>query len=1177
MTGKYTLNHSNSIPDADRTFSTLNAAVPTPSRNSERIVESLMEVPNPSASVLPLAVSAHHRRSGPVVGCGEGIFHPTYFGEYSSDLDIGQLLPVVPVISRKNQSPLTCRLQNTETLNHNDQFSVSSRTSAAISSSLGRTSQSSMEALDPPSSAAPTTGSSPGQFTRPHHLSRPGPESSAGDRAFQAAIHGKYPYSFDVALPDAASTSRLQPAVPCVPASQILLYYQNVGGMNSSLAEYQLACSDACYDIYAFSETWLNNNTLSKQLFNDTYSVYRQDRSTLNSNKTSGGGVLLAIRSCFVSRLLKPPEDSTVEHLWVAISTLSGTIYICVIYVPPDRVNDHSLIEKHALSLDWIVSQMDARDSIVILGDFNLGTVSWLSDAHGFFFPDNSRSSFRPASLSLLDAYSTARLQQVNGVLNANNRLLDLCFVGEDLGQSCSVTHAPAPLVKNCRHHSPLLLTLAIDPEKRFQDHAETVFYNFHKGDFERMNNFLANVDWNATLDSGDANLAASTMCGIIFYAIDQFVPKKLRCKPAKPAWSNSDLKHLKKVKRAALRKHSKYHTDSTKANYVRANNEYRDLNASLYNAHQSHLQSRLKANPKEFWRYVNEQRKETGLPSNMTDGVTDANSVADIANMFRTQFSSVFSDEVLDAQEIAAATSNVPRTSVFGSPFTIHSDMVISAGKQMKTSTGSGPDGIPSLVLKRCLDTLSEPLAKVFNLSMTSGVFPECWKDSFVFPVHKKGCKQTVANYRGIAALSAISKLFELIVLEKLVQDCSYSISQDQHGFMPKRSTTTNLTVFTSFIIREIERGHQVDAIYTDLSAAFDRVNHEITISKYDKMGVHGSLLTWLRSYLTGRSMSVKIGDYASPPFIVTSGVPQGSHLGPLLFLLYMNDVNLILKCLKLSYADDMKLYYVIKGPQDAHFLHQELEVFDDWCRINRMSLNVSKCSVISFGRKRAMHFHDYTLRGISLKRESTVKDLGVMLDCKLTFKDHIAYVVSKASSQLGFLFRFAKSFKDVYCLKALYCSLVRPILEYSAVVWSPFYQNAIHRIEAVQRKFIRFALRHLRWRDPRNLPSYESRCNLIDLELLEGRRNVAKACFVADLLQGNVDCSTLLSLLDINTQRRDLRLHAFFNNRRSRTNYGVHEPMLSMCRVFNSCYYVFDFNVSREKNKRSFKRCLR
>lgn len=321
---------------------------------------------------------------------------------------------------------------------------------------------------------------------------------------------------------------------------------------------------------------------------------------------------------------------------------------------------------------------------------------------------------------------------------------------------------------------------------------------------------------------------------------------------------------------------------------------------------------------------------------------------------------------------------------------------------------------------------------------------------------------------------------------------------------------------------------------------------------------------------------MCVRIGNHISSSFPVTSGVPQGSHLGPFLFLLFMNDVNTVLRCHKKSYADDFKIYAIIEKQEDAVFLQNQFETFADWCGKNRMVLNTSKCSVISFTRKRLPLIHSYSLSGVPLARESSVKDLGVLLDSKLTFSEHLAYIISKASSQLGFIFRFAKHFKDVYCLKTMYCSLVRPILEYASVVWSPYYQNGIQRIEKIQRKFIRYALRHLPWADSHNLPSYESRCKLIHLDLLSVRRDVAKACFVSDLLTSHIDCPSLLNQLNINIRRRPLRTHAFLFIDGSRTNYGSNEPVRSMCRVFNRCYSVFDFSVSRALNRLNFVRLM-
>lgn len=440
------------------------------------------------------------------------------------------------------------------------------------------------------------------------------------------------------------------------------------------------------------------------------------------------------------------------------------------------------------------------------------------------------------------------------------------------------------------------------------------------------------------------------------------------------------------------------------------------------------------------------------------------------------------------------------------------------------------------------------------------------------MFPVHKKGPKRDIQNYRGIAALCAMSKLFEVIVLDFVKFNCNDYIAQEQHGFMAKRSTSSNLVTYSSLILSSMQQRKQIDAIYTDLSAAFDKLNHRIAVAKLERLGFGGPMLSWLWSYLTGREMSVKIGDVISAAFAVFSGVPQGSHLGPLIFLLYMNDVHHLLGCHKLSYADDIKLFTVVEKAADCQFLQEQLNRFACWCSDNRMVLNVSKCSVITFTRKHNTISFEYTLSNTTVPRTSCVKDLGVMLDSKMTFTDHISYTVSKASKTLGFIFRIAKNFRDLRCLKALYCSLVRSTLEYCSTVWAPFYQNAIQRVESVQRKFVKYAQRHIIWPDPANPPIYVERCKMLNLDSLLVRRDVAKATFVADLLRSSIDCPSVLQMININTRPRVLRNHSFLTVRRALTNYGQNEPVSNMCRVFNICSDLFDFDISRDMIKSRF-----
>lgn len=1141
-----------------------------------RTVYSNLETSSQARSVVPLAACVHHRRRGPVSGSVEEVLHLAFQGKYSnrpSERNLPDAFPSSSLNVLKYENKTLLRFPPPLALDYHRLIDEGApeRIAARI-----------MEAPVPPKPVEPFAAS----VLQP----RSGPELRVCTGVFQFCTFGKYscinsPASSDVdpilRVPltrhriDVLGASLADPVKRV--QSPLVIYYQNVGGMNSTLTDYKLACSDACYDIYAFSETWLNDHTHSKQLFDCTYNVYRQDRSSSNSTKRSGGGVLLAIRSCFNSCQLVHPDNFAVEQIWVKISLQHTSIFFCVVYIPPDRVNDAVLIEKHVNYLDWIVAQMSARDSIVIFGDFNLRDIVWQKKADGSHYIVASCSSINLTSGNLLDAYSTANMLQMNGITNQNGRTLDLCFVTQDISTVSDVIQAPTSLVKVCRHHPPLQLSLQVNVPPTFDNgSANSVYFDFEKGDYEAMNSFLTTVNWEDELRNCDTNIATAVVTNILLYAIDQFVPKKMRREQVRPVWATSKLKHFKKIKRKALRRYNRVRTFRSKLAFLKASKKYKRLNNHLFYAYQRRLQQRFKSNPRRFWRYVNDQRKETGWPSTMRYNNKEASSIEDIAILFRVQFSSVFSCDSICHEDITNAINYVPTLPAIGNIHDITCDTIISAAKRLKRSSTTGPDGIPSVVLKNCISAIAPPLALLYNLSLQSGVFPVCWKNSFIFPVHKKGCKRTVSNYRGISALCALSKLFEIIVLDFLSQKFLHYISPDQHGFVPKRSTTTNLVTFTSFITRQMEKGLQVDAIYTDLSSAFDKVNHEIALAKFDRIGIDNNLLLWLRSYLMGRQAAVKLGDYISTAFPVTSGVPQGSHLGPFLFLLYMNDVNFALQCMKKSYADDLKLYHVISKPQDTLFLQQQLVQFAEWCRRNRMVVNASKCSTISFGRKLSLILYDYVLHNTTLKRETTVKDLGVFLDSKLTFKDHVSYIVSKASSQLGFIFRFSKTFKDVYCLKALYCALVRSTLEYSVLVWSPFYQNEIARIEAIQRKFIRFALRHLPWSDPNNLPNYASRCKLIDLDQLSVRREVAKACFVSDLLCSNIDCPELLSQLNINTRRRVLRSHAFLTIEPSRTNYGMNEPVRNMCRVFETCYDVFDFNLSRNVIRKFFIRLL-
>lgn len=1031
----------------------------------------------------------------------------------------------------------------------------------------GRTVESLMEAPVPSDPVEPIAASV--------HLSRPGPAVGCGAGVFQPATSGEYSCNSinGPSVPvvsHSRSSSRPNSTTTKARNDDVLIYYQNAGGMNCDVDKFLLATSDDCYDVIVLTETWLDSRTFSSQVFGTEYEVFRCDRGPRNSRKLTGGGVLVAVKKKLKSKAIYNIAWESVEQVWVCIEFSHRRLFLCGVYVPPDRTRDDDLIDTHAQSLMSVIDMTAATDVIIVFGDFNLPGISWHPSSNGFLYPDPDRSTLHSGASRILDCYSSATLRQINYITNENNRTLDLCFVSaQDVAPL--ISSAPSPLVKLVNHHPPLVLTLR-DCQSYETRTSIPFFYDFRNADHRSIVEYFAAVDWLDVLDNGDVNVAAQTLSNIIGHVIDRHVPKKTLASNSKP-WQTRELRTLKTAKRAALRAYSRNRTFSLREHYRRLNIAYKTASRDSFRRYQLNIQRNLKSRPKSFWRYVNEQRKESGLPSTMIFNGEVATEPLNVCQLFADKFAGTFCDEIISDDQVSRAARNVPTiTGDTLGTLNVDEAMIIRAALQLKSSSNPGPDGIPSVFIKKHLDNLLTPIRHVFDLSLTSGVFPSVWKCALMYPVHKKGNRRDVNNYRGISTLCAISKLFELVVMEPLLSHCKQHLSNDQHGFISGRSTTTNLLCLTSHVSDSLAERTQTDVIYTDLSAAFDKINHAIAIAKLEKFGVSGSLLCWFNSYLVGRKLTVSIEGSQSSEFQASSGIPQGSHLGPIIFLLYFNDVNHVLKGPRLSFADDLKLFLRIRSMSDAIQLQEELNTFMAWCALNCMIVNPDKCTVISFARIRNPVIYNYKLHGTDVQRVDHVKDLGVILDSQLTFKRHVSYVVDKASRTLGFIFRIAKDFTDVHCLRSLYCSLVRSTLEYCSAVWHPYYQNGMERIESVQRRFLRYALRRLPWRDPFRLPSYNNRCQLIDLETLQVRRNIARAMFVADVLQGRVDCPAILGLINLNARPRILRNNSMLRLPFRRTNYAQNSAIIGVQRVFNRVASVFDFNLSRQTIRRNF-----
>lgn len=580
------------------------------------------------------------------------------------------------------------------------------------------------------------------------------------------------------------------------------------------------------------------------------------------------------------------------------------------------------------------------------------------------------------------------------------------------------------------------------------------------------------------------------------------------------------------------------------------------------YTVYISGVENNIVDNPRNFWSYVSENRKGVNVPRSVTHENVEHNDNQSIADAFGRFFADVFEDPLKPV--IRKTDVENMRDSTYVHLDSISSDEIINKINALKTNKGPGPDLIPPIFIRSCAVSLSSPLHIIFNQSLRTGVFPREWKLAKITPIHKSGKTNLVSNYRPISVLSHFGKLFESIVTNFLFCSLQSTISIRQHGFFGGRSVLTNLSPYISYLSQNMDQGTQVDAVYTDLSKAFDKVHHATLLKVLSDYGVGSNLLRWIGSYLWERSQFVIINDAFSSLYRVESGVPQGSHLGPLLFILYINDICKCFHNINFDlYADDIKMYFAVKDSDDARKFQDDLNRFDEFCSLHYLSLNVNKCKHITFTKNVNIVSTSLSLSNKILEKVKVVKDLGIYLDSKLSFERHIDDIVSRSFRMLGFILRISRSFRSEETLKVLYFSLVRSIVEYATPIWNPFYHKYINRIERVQRKFTRVL--YYRFGNRQVECPYDARLRLYRLTTLEQRRVVFDQIFLYRIMNGHFDFP-LINEVYLNTRAFTGRRRELFYVPRARTSLFYNSIFLRIMRFYNwHSFFIDIFNISQ------------
>ena len=840
-------------------------------------------------------------------------------------------------------------------------------------------------------------------------------------------------------------------SVPSVSNLSLSFFLLNVRSICNKLDTLKMYVDYHRPDILALTETWGRPSLTDALLTPPGYSLFRRDR-----RDRFGGGVAILIRNELVPTAFVIPDnhDKFEDSVWAVVRISSTkTLLVGCLYRSPSSVPDN---DARLVSLFDFACQSDFNYCI-IGGDFNSPDINWTS------------MEGPPSSQFIFDSALDNFLSQLVLAPTRGSNTLDLVFVNDPTFVSdLSVTdefpgsdHKSVScfLTFDISSHQPSNIILKPITSRKL---------NLSKADWPRYRSSLAAVSCEDIFASNDIDVIWSRLKSRILSAAEDAIPS------VSPPRRFQGIPLCGKV-RVAFRNRRRIFrelrgSNSSLAEELRAKAD-EELNSALSLARRS-LENEIARtcihDPKRFWSHI---RSSLGSKPKVTSVVDNSGALtkddASCAEVFNTFFASVFTEEPIDT-----LPSLPPHTELRLNDFTISIDSVLHVVKNLHNHSSPGPDGISNPLIKEGGLPLITLLVTFFRLMLDMAVLPSEWKCAIITPIFKKGSRTDCKNFRPISLTCTLCKVFERLLKDAMLTFLLENnlLGESQHGFLPNRSCCTALLSFLEEVTLSVDNRNYVDAVYLDFSKAFDSVPHRRLIIKLQSFGFDGSLLKWIVSFLTGRKQQVKIGNSLSSPLPVTSGVPQGSVLGPLLFVIFIEDIDRDLKSKTLKFADDIRIFSSFCDPNFgssvSNHLQDDLSKISNWCATWLLKLSPTKCSCIHFGYCNPMR--SYNISDSVLPDCHTVVDLGITISDDLKPSTQCFRAAARANRMIGTI-KLAFKFLDVRSLSILYKAFVLPLLDYCSVVWCPYYVKDIEVLERVQRRFTRIlpAFRDLPYKD--------------------------------------------------------------------------------------------------------------
>ena len=823
-------------------------------------------------------------------------------------------------------------------------------------------------------------------------------------------------------------------------------------------------------------------------------------------------GAVLYVKTSLNASIIES-EDSKIfkDCVWVRIPSIGGDILVGCIY--------RSGSPNKAVPLDSDLNQMIRKMTVnsgykcvIIMGDFNFPNISWNPDP---IVADHHRRN-HPECL-FVDTITESMLHQHVTLPTRDSRIIGHRSTMDDLIFSTDIDS-----VYNLEHIGHLgesdhqIISFTTFNTFQTKTRRSTTRYKYWLTDEEKFKNHM-NINWEEQFRNKNPDESYEIFLKFYKEARDKYTPKETMKKSdrfIKPIWMKQATMNLIKRKRRYHIKFLNTRNNTDKTNYNQIRNQVTSALRNDRLCFERGISKEIKNNNKIFWRYVNSQRTtKTSIPDLERKDGSKATTDDEKAEILNNQFTSVFTDE--DLSNVPEFTPH-PCTSYL-EKFEINKTSVQKKLSKLRTDKSCGPDDVHPFILNHLADIMAIPLTLIFNNSIKSGIVPEIWKEGIVSALYKKGKKSQASNYRAITLTSIVCKILEKLIVEQIIKHLKANHLEDknQHGFTPKKSTVTNLIQALNIWSESISHGLPVDVLYLDFEKAFDKVPHHRLICQLYKFGIRSEVLGWIKDYLHDRHQRVRVNGALSSRSKVLSGVPQGSVLGPALFLLFVADLTPTVNNFISLYADDSKLFNSLYETTDESInsLQADINALSNWADTMQMSFNADKCHTLHLGHRNPNHtytlpkmsdvikgnkFICYTYTFHKMKNVDEEKDLGVYMDKNLNFKSHISQKISKANSMI-YLIKNCFKFLDANMFNSLYKSLIRPHLEYACPVWSPIAKGEILRLEGVQRRATKLVP------GLSNLP-YIDRLKQLKLPTLEYRRTRQDIILLYNFIHQNV-----------------------------------------------------------------------